>query len=376
MRAVITGGGSGGHLYPGIAIAEELTGRIACQVLFIGTRRGLESRIVPEKGICFHTVWISGLHRKRIIKNLLFPIKMVVSFIQAVKIVHSFHPHVVIGTGGYVSWPVLTAAIVMHKTTVIQEQNRVPGLVTKILAPWVDSIHVSFAESKHFFKTPAKVHYSGNPTRKDLERISKKEGYSYFDLRPDKQTLFVFGGSQGSLTINQAVLKLVEDTSFNREVQVLWAVGPRWFESMKEAMDTQRNRIRIFPFIINIGLAYRISDLVICRAGATTIAEITCLGLPTIFIPLATAAGGHQEENARLLWETGAAEMVLENQLNTDRFSQTVVSLLMDASKRKTMSQNAKKFANPNAAKNIVDDILKKVVIHNKREVSSSTTIY
>lgn len=361
MRVLITGGGTAGHLFPGLAIVEELSERVPCQFLFIGTKQGVESRIVPERGMFFRTVWISGLHRKRFLKNILFPLKMFVSFVQALMLMHRFKPNIVLGTGGYVSWPVLMAGIVLHKTTVIQEQNRTPGLVTRTLAPWVDSIHVSFTESKSYFRNPEKVHVSGNPTRKDIDITTKKDGYRYFDLSPQKKTVFIFGGSQGSLMINQAVLKWIDTLLSNKDIQVLWAVGPRWFDSIRSAVTDCENRVRLFPFITDMGLAYGISDLVICRAGATTIAEVTYLGMPAVFIPLSTAAGGHQEKNARLLCDAGAAEMVLENELNTDRLTKTVSSLIRNSKKRKALGQKAKEFAQPNAAKNIVDDILRQI---------------
>jgi UDP-N-acetylglucosamine--N-acetylmuramyl-(pentapeptide) pyrophosphoryl-undecaprenol N-acetylglucosamine transferase len=374
MRVLLTGGGTAGHLFPGLAIAEELSERIPCQFLFIGTKHGVESRIVPER-MSFRTVWISGLHRKRFLKNILFPLKMAVSFIQAILLVHRFNPNLVLGTGGFVSWPVLMAGIVLCKTTVIQEQNRAPGLVTKMLAPWVDSIHVSFSESRNYFRNPEKVHLSGNPTRKDIIK-TKKDGYRYFDLSPKKKTVFIFGGSQGSLVINQAVLKGIDSLLYNKDVQVLWSVGPRWFDKIRSTVNPYQDRIRLFPFIADMGLAYSVSDLVICRAGATTLAEVTYLGLPVVFIPLSTAAGAHQEKNARLLWEAGAAEMVLENDLSTDRFTQIISSLLQNTRKRKAMGQRAREFAQPNAAKNIVDDIIKQMHYSQQKEVSSSTTIY
>jgi UDP-N-acetylglucosamine--N-acetylmuramyl-(pentapeptide) pyrophosphoryl-undecaprenol N-acetylglucosamine transferase len=358
MRVVMTGGGTGGHLYPGLAIAEELMSREDCQLIFIGTRRGLESRIVPNLGLEFYAVWISGLHRKRFLKNLLFPIKMAVSLIQAIRIVRGFHPHVVIGTGGYVSWPVLMAAILLKRKTVIQEQNRTPGLVTRILAPWVDSIHVSFNQSIQFFNNQEKVHDSGNPTRKDLEAVSKGDAYQRFGLSSSKTTLFIFGGSQGSKIMNEALLKIANELVNSKNIQILWAAGPYWSDHLKKELASLESRIKIFPFISDMGSAYAISDLVICRAGATTVAEITRLGIAAVLIPLATAAAGHQEKNARLLAQSKAVALVLESELHTSRLSQIVLDLLNSPSMRKEMSQQIRKFGRPEAARFIVDDIL------------------
>ena len=357
MRVIMTGGGTGGHLYPALSIAEELKSRSNCELLFIGTRQGLESRVVPERGFDFRSVWISGLHRRRIVKNLLFPLKMAVSLIQSMWIVTRFRPHIVIGTGGYVSWPVLTAAIMMRKKTLIQEQNRVPGLVIRTLAPWVDSIHVSFSESQKYFKHQEKVHNSGNPTRKDLDGILKRDAYRLFDLLPAKKTIFVFGGSQGSLAINQAILKMSDELMKNEDLQILWVVGPRWLNTIKEEIGDFKSRIKIVPFISDMGSAYAISDVVICRAGATSVAEITRLGIPAVFIPLATAAGGHQEKNARLLYRSRAAEMILETELHSNRLNQTVLSLIENPLRREEMKLKIRQFSRPEAAKSIVDDI-------------------
>jgi len=362
MKVVFTGGGTGGHLYPGLAIMEELEKRIPCEILFIGTKRGLEAKIVPQKGYQFRTVWISGLRRGKILKNILFPIRMLVSLVQALVIIMIFKPDVLVGTGGYVSWPVLTAGILLGRRTVIQEQNRAPGLVTRLLAPCVDSVHLSFDASTKLFRKKSNLHVSGNPTRNDLNIYDRNQAYKHFGLHSDKRTLFVFGGSQGARSINQAFLDIVDTILNKTDVQIIWATGPRWYEGIENKVRSYSERIRVFPYIQEMALAYGVSDLIICRAGATTVAEVTRLGIPVIFIPFPGAARGHQEENARILWEAGAAEMVLEDEISVGRLEDVILRVISDTKSRGKLGEMAKKFGKPDAAKIIVDDILMKEV--------------
>ncbi len=360
MKMVLTGGGTGGHLYPGLAVAQEVKDRLPCQILFIGTNRGLEAQVVPQKGYAFRTVWIRGLQRGRFLKNIVFPVRMLVSLIQALFIVGRFHPDVIVGTGGYVSWPVLSAGLLLGKRTVIQEQNRAPGLVTRVLAPFVDSVHVSFEDSKRFFKKTSNVHVSGNPTRNDLEGWSKEQGYSHWHLESKRTTLFIFGGSQGALSINRAMLDLLQDLMNHTDVQLLWATGPRWFDELQRKTETYRNRVRVHPYIQEMGMAYAVCDLVVCRAGATTVAEITRLGIPAVFIPFPGAAGGHQTENAQVLVRAGAAGMVLEEEIPSGKLRDVVLDLLKKHSSRRALAKRAKEFGRPEAVKIIADDIIEK----------------
>lgn len=358
MRILLTGGGTGGHLYPGLAVADECLKRIPCEICFVGTRHGLEARVVPEKGYGFRTVWIGGFQRGKVLRNLLFPVKVVVSLIQAFLVVGRFRPDVVMGTGGYVSWPVLVAAILLRKKTMIQEQNLAPGVVTRFLAPWVDSVHLSFEGSVKFFRKQSNLRVSGNPTRENLEKGSRQEGCRRFDLRHDRTTLFVLGGSQGARGLNRAVLTLLDGLKRRRDVQVLWSAGPAWVAEIRDGIKEYEDRVRVFPYIDAMDMAYGVSDLLICRSGATTVAEVTRLGLSAVFVPFPWAAGGHQEENARMLQQAGAAEMVLESEIAGGRLEEVVFSLLDDVDRRKAMGRRAKEFGRPDAAGVIVNDML------------------
>lgn len=361
LRVLMTGGGTGGHLYPALAIADELSKRVSCEILFVGTKRGLEGRIIPEREYLFRSVWISGFQRGRLWVNLLFPVKVVVSLVQALILVNRFQPDVLIGTGGYVSWPLLMAGILLRKRTVIQEQNWMPGVSTRVLAPYVNAVHLSFETSKKLFRKQSNVMISGNPTRDDLEGYSRAQGYLEFGLRPGRKTLFIFGGSQGARSINQVMLGLLGSLMEKEDIQILWSTGPRWFEEIREKTESYGDRVRVLPYIQTMGLAYRVGDLIICRAGATTVAEVARLGLPAVFIPFPGAAGGHQEENARVLLQARAAEMVLEEQISGGKLESVLISLLNDPRRRREMGKRARKFGKPDAAITIVDDVLDRV---------------
>ncbi|MFH1943033.1 MAG: undecaprenyldiphospho-muramoylpentapeptide beta-N-acetylglucosaminyltransferase [bacterium] len=358
MRLMLTGGGTGGHLYPGLAIAEEMERRVTCQIIFVGTKHGVEAKVVPDKGYRFRKVWISGFHRRRMWRNALFPLKVAVSFVQALFIVLSFQPDVIVGTGGYVSWPVLAAGLLTRKKIVLQEQNYKPGVVTRLMAPYAKSVHLSFENSKTFFWRISNLRVSGNPTRKELDVPCRDGDYAYFGLDAGKTTLFVLGGSQGARAVNEAVIKLMGGLMKREDVQILWAAGPRWSERVKKETEVYGNRVHVFPYIEEMGMAYCVSDIVICRAGATTVAELTRIGLPAVFIPLPGAAGGHQAENARVLKEAGAAEIVLEQEMDGGKLLEAVSRLLDDSEIRGAMGRIAKEFGRFDAARLIVDDIL------------------
>lgn len=367
MRLILTGGGTGGHLYPGLAILKALRSRTGVEVLFIGTRRGIESRIVPHQGIPFKTVWISGLHRGRFLGNLLFPLKMAVSLLQAAWLTAAFNPDLVLGTGGYVSWPVLTAGNLLHKTTVLQEQNQKPGLVSRHLSSKVNRVYLSHESSLNYFKQCGHCAVYGNPVRRDLKKGSRTEAVPFFKLDPDKKTIFVFGGSQGALGLNRAVLKSLGRMMQDPKLQVLWAAGPRWKEHVSRESAAHAERIRVYAYIERMDLAFAAADLVVCRSGATTIAELTCLGLPAVLVPFPGAANNHQEENARELVDQGAAEMIHERDANPEVLTEKIRWILNDPIKRKAMVRAAGRMGRPDAADKIAEDLLN-MVRYSKKE--------
>jgi len=357
-RVMVSGGGTGGHLYPALAIIDAFKKQTPCDVLFAGTRHGLEGRIVPERGFDLSTVWISGFHRGHLVRNILFPFKIVVSFIQAMVMILTFRPDVILGTGGYVCWPVIMAGVFLRKKTAIQEQNWKPGVVNYLLAPHVERVYLSFEASRPFFRRSDNLMVVGNPTRDDLEGPAKDEARQAFRLRTDSTVLFVFGGSQGARVVNQAILDSLEQILNNEHVQILWATGPHWADDIRHNTASYDDQIRIMPYIDRMDLAYATSDLICCRAGATTVAEIARLGLPAVLVPFAEAAANHQEKNARMLRDAGGAEMVLEEELPSGLLAKKVMDLLNDAPRRQKIGQSAKKLGKPHAAKHIAGDLI------------------
>jgi UDP-N-acetylglucosamine--N-acetylmuramyl-(pentapeptide) pyrophosphoryl-undecaprenol N-acetylglucosamine transferase len=358
LKVVLTGGGTGGHLYPGLSIADELARRVPCTFLFIGTKRGLESTVVPGRGMPFKTVWIGGLKRGRFLANLLFPVKMAVSFFQSLAILLRFRPDLAVGTGGYVSWPVITAASMIGCHTVIQEQNEKPGLVTRTLARRADAVHLSFAGSALFFRKNARIHVSGNPTRADLMQPRSEAAYGRFGLNPERVTVFVFGGSQGAAGLNAAFVQMAETLMTRTDIQILWAAGPRWSGDIESKMRPWADRIRVFPYIAEMGLAYAVSDLVVCRSGASTAAEVARLGLAVIFVPFPASADGHQEANAAAMAGAGAAGLVREGSDFVPRLEAEALRLIRSPESRQALSAGIRTFARPDAAETIVTQIL------------------
>jgi UDP-N-acetylglucosamine--N-acetylmuramyl-(pentapeptide) pyrophosphoryl-undecaprenol N-acetylglucosamine transferase len=358
LKVVLTGGGTGGHLYPGLAIADELSRRIPCKFLFIGTKRGLESTVVPGRGMAFKTVWIGGLKRGRFTANLLFPVKMAVSFLQSLAILFRFRPDLAVGTGGYVSWPVITAASMLGCHTVIQEQNEKPGLVTRTLARRADAVHLSFGGSARFFRKNARIHVSGNPTRADILHPRTDSAYARFGLNPGRTTVFVFGGSQGAAGLNAAFVQMAETLMASTDVQILWAAGSRWSVEIESRMRPWSDRIRVFPYIAEMGPAYAVSDLVVCRSGASTAAEVARLGLAVIFVPFPASADGHQEANAAAMADAGAAGLVREGFGFVARLETEVLRLIASPESRQALSARILTFARPEAAETIVNQIL------------------
>jgi UDP-N-acetylglucosamine--N-acetylmuramyl-(pentapeptide) pyrophosphoryl-undecaprenol N-acetylglucosamine transferase len=358
VRVILTGGGTGGHLYPALAIAEEMRKLTPCELLYVGTRRGLEASVVPERGIPFRTVWIGGLKRGRIAANLAFPLKMAVSLVQSLALCARFKPDAAVGTGGYVSWPVITAASMLGCYTAVQEQNDRPGLVTRLLARRADAVHLSFASSARFFRRKDRLHVSGNPTRPDVEKPRTDELYGRFGLRPGRTTLLVFGGSQGARSLNEAFAAIAPSLLERTDVQLLWATGPRWHESVRPAAEALGGRVRTVPYLNDMGGAYAVADLVVCRSGAGAAAEIARLGKPAVFVPFPGAADGHQEANAAVMAAAGAAVMVKEGERFAERLEAEILSLASDAGRLRSLARNAAGFGRPDAARTIAGQII------------------
>ena len=351
LRAIFAGGGTGGHLFPAIAIADEFRAlRPGSEILFVGTRKKLESRVVPERGYALRTIWISGFRRGFRPGNLLFPLKVLTSMLQARSIIRNFHPDVVVGTGGYVSGPVLAAAVRAGIPTLIQEQNSYPGVTTRILARRVDEVHLTFESSRKLIGRTENVFVTGNPTRASLGGVSREDGLRAFGFDPASAnaTVLIVGGSLGAHSINEAIARHV-GTFESRGIRCIWQTGTE--DAKAYAVLEKPGSVWTRPFIDRMDCAYAAADLVVCRAGATTIAELTRLGKPAVLIPYPHAAANHQVENARTLVEAGAAELIPDHEAAA-RVG-TVVTGLIDGGKLGAMSGRSRALGKPDAAREI-----------------------
>jgi len=355
LRVVFAGGGTGGHLYPALALAEAFEKRdreFSC--VFIGTRSGIESRVLPALGRRLHVVWMRGLLRKLSPANLLFPLRLLVAAWQSWQLIRRFRPHVIIGTGGYVSAPALVAARWSGVPHVLQEQNSFPGLTTRWLSGKADAVFLTFSESRKFFKPSTKVRVVGNPVRGSLQQVSREEAVRTWSLRSDALTLLVFGGSQGARRINQITLEVLPSLVHWPSLQVLWAAGPANFAALESTAKASRS-IRLVPYIENMALAYAAADVAVCRAGASTLAELALCGVPSILIPFPFATANHQAFNAVAVQAAGAAMMIEEKQLTAEKLLAALREIVESPERRRQMAAAARALAKPRAADDIVD---------------------
>ncbi len=353
-KFILSGGGTGGHIYPAIAIANELKRRYPeAEILFVGAKDRMEMEKVPQAGYKIKGLWISGLQRKLSLKNLLFPVKVISSLIKANDIVKTFKPDVVIGTGGFASGPVLRVASQKGIPCLLQEQNSYAGITNKLLAEKVDKICVAYSGMEKFFPED-KIVLTGNPIRSALVNLPERAEASYkvFDLDPKKMTLLILGGSLGSRRINQ----LVESRLAYFEavgLQVLWQCGSMYYEQYRQHSGS---KVRVYGYLNEMEHAYRIADVIISRSGAGSVSELCTVGKPVLFIPSPNVAEDHQTKNALALVNEEAALMIAEKDLETS--FETVFGQLMDSEeKRHTLGKNIKKLALPRATEHIVDQV-------------------
>lgn len=355
-RFILSGGGTGGHIYPAVAIANELKRRYPdAEFLFVGSKDKMEMEKVPNAGYKIEGLWISGLQRKLTFKNLLFPFKVISSLIKAGKIVKKFQPDVVIGTGGFASGPLLKSASAIGIPCVLQEQNSYAGITNKLLAKKARKICVAYDHMEQFFPED-KIVKTGNPVRGDLVAIavSKKEALTFYELDPHKPTLVVLGGSLGARRINQLIEK--ELRFFNDlGIQLLWQCGKLYYHEYKKY---QSENVKVFDFLNKMDYTYAAADIVISRAGAGSVSELCIVGKPVIFIPSPNVAEDHQTKNASALAVEHAAIMIKENDLNM-QFESVFSSLFKDKQRQEILGNNCKAMAMPNATRDIVNEIEK-----------------
>ena len=347
-RFIISGGGTGGHIFPAIAIADELKRRLPdAEILFVGAKDRMEMQKVPQAGYPIEGLWISGLQRKLSWQNLLFPLKFISSLLKSRSIIKRFKPDAVIGTGGFASGAVVKVAGQMGIPTFIQEQNSYAGITNKMLAKNAHKICVAYDAMEQFFPKE-KIVKTGNPIRDGLLNIAeyRSEGLSYFHLDSQRKTLLVLGGSLGARRINQLFEQL--------GVQVLWQCGKLYYEEYKKYNSEQ---VRVLAFIDRMELAYAAADVIISRAGASSVSELCVVGKPVIFIPSPNVAEDHQTKNARAIADKQAAILLRESELN-EQFANTFSKLIADEAQQEALSAHIKALAQPNATKDIVNLIL------------------
>ena len=359
MKIIISAGGTGGHIYPAIAVANEIKElRPDTEILFVGAKGRMEMEKVPKAGYPIVGLWISGIQRKLTIDNLSFPFKLISSVFKARKIIKEFKPDVAIGFGGYASGPLLYAATRMKIPTLIQEQNSFAGLTNKWLAKKVNKICVAYDGMEQFFPKD-KIILTGNPVRKDILEIGSKreKAISFFGLNPDKKTILVVGGSQGSRSINESISAHL-DKIVAADTQLIWQTGKNTFAQKEQNIDLEKHpNIKRTEFIYEMDLGYAAADIVISRAGALAVSEICLAAKATIFVPLPTAAEDHQTKNAMALVEKNAAEMVKDKDAHNLLIVQAL-DLLKDQEKCSKFSQNITPLAKPAAAKEIAREVL------------------
>jgi len=357
MRIIVSGGGTGGHIYPAMALIKRLKERdMIEEVLYVGTEKGLESKIVKNAGIDFKTIEIRGFKRKLTLEN----VKVVEMFLSSIrkskKIVKEFKPDIVVGTGGYVSSAVVYAAHALHIPTVIHEQNTIAGVTNKFLAHFVDKIAIAFTEAADQFSEKKKIVFAGNPRAQEVVNIQKNDRLKEFDLDPEKDTVMIFGGSRGAKPINQATIETM-DKFIEANYQVLFVTGRVHYDNVIKLIDSKylnSANISVLPYIDNMPEILPDIKLIVGRSGATSIAEITALGIPAIFVPSPYVTHDHQTKNALSVSKVGAAKLIPEAELTSDSLFKEINEIMSNKSVQQEMSAKSKKIGVPDAADRLI----------------------
>lgn len=359
IRIIISAGGTGGHVFPAIAIANALKEKAdGIELLFVGAKGKMEMEKVPQAGYKIEGLWISGLQRRLTLKNLCFPLKIISSLVRAAKIINKFKPDAVVGVGGYASWPILRVAASKKIPIVIQEQNSYPGITNKKLAGYADKICVAYEGMEKFFPG-TKIVITGNPVRQDIIDIEnkKEEAAEFFGLKKDKITILAIGGSLGALSINQSIQNNF-DIFRQKGLQLLWQTGKNFINNAQEILQESDNEnIKVYEFITRMDLAYSISDIIISRAGAIAISEICIAGKPAVFVPFPNAAEDHQTKNAMELVKNNAAILIKDNELN-EKIRDTISNIVSNKDQMTILGANIKKMAIKDSASRIADVII------------------
>lgn len=359
MKILIAGGGTGGHVFPGIAVAEELKAHHPnVEVLFIGGKRGIESTAVPEAGFRLRTLPTAGFPRRQMWRWPGAALVNLWGLLQAFLILLTERPKVVLGTGGYVSGPVSVAAKVLGVPLLLQEQNSIPGLTNRWLSRLADEVHLSFLEARSHFPRRDHLKVTGNPVRRFILSGDREPGLREFRLSSQHPTLFIFGGSLGAKRITAAAVDALRRLKGRVDVQCILQTGKDEFESVKATVEKEQLPATVLAFVKKMHLAYAAADLVVCRAGAMTLAEIAVCGRPSILVPYPYAAHDHQRVNAQNLADRGAAVVIEDAELDGERLAKEIAHLLADKTALSRMSANARLFARPDAAVRLANSLV------------------
>jgi UDP-N-acetylglucosamine--N-acetylmuramyl-(pentapeptide) pyrophosphoryl-undecaprenol N-acetylglucosamine transferase len=358
MRIMIAGGGTGGHVYPGIAMYHALQ-RAAegVEPLFVGAKAGVERRIFSELGLPHVLLPGRGIRGTGLLSQLASPFVFFVGILRGIREVLAFGPDVVVGTGGYASVAVVAAAVVCRKPRVLQEQNSVPGMANRVLSRFADLVLLSYEESKPFLKGSAPAIVVGNPIR-IVRKPDRRAGLDFLGLDPGKPTVLVCGGSRGARTINQAAMEAISAVAEKRNAQFVFLTGEADFETVKNELGRFGSRVRVLPFLQEMHHAYSVADVAVSRSGASAVFELAAFGVPTVFVPYPYAADDHQQKNVARLAETGAAVVVDNSALDGARLTAILERLLGDEAQRAEMSRRMKEWAKPDADDRAAESIL------------------
>lgn len=359
MRIIISGGGTGGHIFPALALAKAIKkDNPNSEILFVGAKGKMEMERVPKAGFKIEGLWISGFQRKLTLRNLSFPFKLISSLWKARRILKRFKPEVVVGVGGYASGPTLEMAVRLGIPTLIQEQNSYPGITNRLLGGKVDRICVAFEGLERFFPAE-KLVLTGNPVRDDLRQIDLQEGKSaamdFYGLDPSKKTILIVGGSLGAKSLNEALQNNTSLLKSREDVQVLWQAGKIYEEVCKQSDTAKLQQVTLLAFLERMDLAYAAADVVVGRAGALTISELCLLGKAAILVPSPNVAEDHQTKNCKALVERNAAVLVKDK--DADSVLKVAMELLDTKGRVEELSKNIYALAIPNATQHIVKEI-------------------
>ena len=364
MKIIVSGGGTGGHIYPALTIVRTIQAQHPeAEFLYVGTSKGLEADIIPKEHLPFDTVDLQGFERHLTLDNVRRAGRAMAGVMKAMRIVKKFHPDAAVGTGGYVCGPILLAASLLHVPTLIQEQNVVPGITNKILSKFVTKVAVGTPEAVSHFPAE-KVVYTGNPIRREVLSATREEGMKAFGFDPAKRTVLVSGGSRGARAINRAMVPVLAEAAKHPEVQYLLVTGKGEYDDIMARLRAagvdlqQAPHIRVEPYLYNMPQAQAMADLAVFRAGATGLAELTARGIPSVLIPYPYAAENHQEHNAKALEEAGAARMIRNRELTPERLSSVLTELLSEPEKLQQMAAASRQMGRPQAARTIADMVI------------------